>query len=199
MTGRAKFAIINRVNVVDLALRGDAFESRLIKYAERGFALAVPGLDLKMIDKKYLKLEQEKSSWGDYYTFKTADWEKWGRSRNLEKLMLADYICKKYGHCEELFPSRKKKQPRSKDDIDGFNIIINNVADKYPSKSKWRQLWPATMQLKALIDTSKNNVFRIEWHEGFIILFLLINYLTKLPRSYAKETSELQRMERQCF
>jgi hypothetical protein len=58
MTGRAKFAITNRINVVDLALRGDAFESRLIKYAERGFALAIPGLDLKTIDKKYLKLEK---------------------------------------------------------------------------------------------------------------------------------------------
>ena len=40
MTGRASFAITNRVNCCDLSLRGDAFESRLIKYAERGFALA---------------------------------------------------------------------------------------------------------------------------------------------------------------
>lgn len=140
MTGRASFAITNRVNCCDLSLRGDAFESRLIKYAERGFALSIPGLDLKKVDRKYLKLEQEKSSWGDYMTFKTNDWEKWGESRNLERLMLADYICKNYGCVEDLFPNRKKGQPRSKDDIDGFNIITNGNNDTYPTRSKWRQV-----------------------------------------------------------
>ena len=147
-------------------MRGDAFESRLIKYAERGFALAIPGLDLKKIDKKYLNLPQVKSPWGNYLTFTTDGWGKWGDARNLEKLMLADFICKKYRRCEELFPSRKKNQPRCKDDIDGFNIITNNIKDSYPSRNKWRQLFPATMQMSALVNTSKNNIFRIEWHEG---------------------------------
>ena len=45
-TERSNRALVTRVNIVDVAYRSWSFEKRLIKYAKRGFAIGVPGLDL---------------------------------------------------------------------------------------------------------------------------------------------------------
>ncbi len=47
---RSVRALQHRVNVVDLSRRSLTYESRLLKYADRGFAIAVTHLDLKQVD-----------------------------------------------------------------------------------------------------------------------------------------------------
>ena len=46
---RARRAINGRINVVDESRQSLTYESRLLKYALRGFALSVPGLDLSKL------------------------------------------------------------------------------------------------------------------------------------------------------
>ena len=47
---RARRAVNGRINVVDPSRQSVSYETRLLKYAERGFAVAVPGLDPRRID-----------------------------------------------------------------------------------------------------------------------------------------------------
>jgi len=48
-----------KVNIVNLELRGAAYENRLTKYATRGFAVGVPGLDVSdLIDDAYFKVRK---------------------------------------------------------------------------------------------------------------------------------------------
>ena len=54
---RAGAAVNQKVNIVNLELRGAAYENRLTKYASRGFAVGVPGLDVNdLIDDAYFKV-----------------------------------------------------------------------------------------------------------------------------------------------
>lgn len=47
---RAKRAICKRFNLVDMSRRSLTYETRLYKYAKRGFAVAVPGLQRQLIE-----------------------------------------------------------------------------------------------------------------------------------------------------
>ena len=47
---RARRAVNGRINVVDPSRQSVTYETRLLKYAERGFAIAVPGLEPQRID-----------------------------------------------------------------------------------------------------------------------------------------------------
>ena len=47
---RARRAVNGRINVVDPSRQSVTYETRLLKYAERGFAVAVPGLEPQRID-----------------------------------------------------------------------------------------------------------------------------------------------------
>lgn len=47
---RAHHAITSQVNTVDMTRRSPSYESRLAKYASRGFEVAVPGLQRSRID-----------------------------------------------------------------------------------------------------------------------------------------------------
>ncbi|KYQ89839.1 hypothetical protein DLAC_09816 [Tieghemostelium lacteum] len=42
---RARDAIVNGINIVDMSRRSTTYETRLFKYAKRGFAVKVPGFD----------------------------------------------------------------------------------------------------------------------------------------------------------
>jgi hypothetical protein len=55
ITKRAAIAIASKVNTINLEIRGEAYENRLIKYAERGFGIGVPRLRQLNLDKEYEK------------------------------------------------------------------------------------------------------------------------------------------------
>ena len=48
---RSLEALALRINTVDLTIRSNTTENRLLKYAERGFAINVPNLDRRKVDK----------------------------------------------------------------------------------------------------------------------------------------------------
>ncbi|CAB9509719.1 SH3KBP1-binding protein 1 [Seminavis robusta] len=56
-TPAAQRALMTGTNMADPERRSGNYETRLAKYAERGFFVAVPGLDLKRVDKRYLRNE----------------------------------------------------------------------------------------------------------------------------------------------
>ena len=63
-TQRSRAAINAKRNTVNLMLRGAAYENRLVKYAQRGFGIVVPGLNKGEIDGENLAVKMGKSSWG---------------------------------------------------------------------------------------------------------------------------------------
>jgi hypothetical protein len=165
-TGRAMRAIQTRLNIVDLSIRGDAYENRLLKYAERGFAIAVPGLLKDKIDTEFISLVQEESRWNKgYLEYNGAAWSKWTEARHLMRLLLGDHICTSHGYIGQAFASRNKHVERNPDEISEYKILMNNAAsnDQYPGPTKkyGKTIWPATMQLSSL--SSPTGPFRIEW------------------------------------
>ena len=59
---RAGQAVNQKVNIVNLELRGAAYDNRLTKYATRGFAVGVPELDVSdLIDDAYFKVRKNLS------------------------------------------------------------------------------------------------------------------------------------------
>ena len=60
ITPRAIAAITTRVNTVDLSIRGESYELRLLKYVERGFAIGVPRLVRAKLSDSYLQHRVEK-------------------------------------------------------------------------------------------------------------------------------------------
>lgn len=63
-TARAASAVAHRVNIAVPEKRSWTYESRLIKYAKRGYAIAVPGLDWSLVPEELggPKLEQEEEA-----------------------------------------------------------------------------------------------------------------------------------------
>ena len=112
ITERAVEALRTRINTVNLAIRGECYEMRLLKYAERGFAICAPGLERNDIDRDWFRITVEKCAWGDYETTTTRDFAKWAQAQNMERLLLAEAISRQTGGwIDNSFASRKKKIP----------------------------------------------------------------------------------------
>ena len=60
-TRRAAASILTRVMTVDMSRRSPSYESRLAKYAERGYEIRVPSLDRRKIDPQLYERSFEKT------------------------------------------------------------------------------------------------------------------------------------------
>jgi hypothetical protein len=132
-TGRALKAISTRINTVDLSIRGENDENRLLKYAERGFAIAVPGLDVSKLDRDHTKLKRRTVNYrGEPEdAYESESWEFWAQSRNLLRLCLGEYIAQTERYIETPFPGRMHGRSRNGNDysIESWSIRTNSVED----------------------------------------------------------------------
>jgi len=104
-----------------LQLRGAAYESRLTKYATRGFAVGVPGLDLSLVDHAYFKVKMEKNDYGSTdYIGPGWSWGKWQNSAGtLERLLLNEAAAEAVGFLNP-FQGRFRKEVKQVDRIKHF-------------------------------------------------------------------------------
>ena len=178
ITERGITAVRTKINVVNLAIRGDAYEHRLIKYAERGFGIGVPGLQhsLAQIDQKWIKIPAVDT------TIDGDGWGKWSDSAGLERLLMCEHLVKVLGGVlYKPFPKRRRHivQVQQEDPSElEYKMMINpNEAganlDTYPTtKSSGAKVFAATSNLATLgLDASKGeatatNKFRVQWRMG---------------------------------
>ena len=173
ITPRCITALRTRINTVNLEIRGESYECRLLKYVERGFAIGIPLLDASRIDREHLTLKMKKHEWYDGESLTGGDWAKWGESEGLERLLMAISIARQSGGViERAFPGRQRggkgrertlqmklvPYPRGPG---GFGAI----RDSYPSHDKaGNPIWPATTKLEAIRRSEKP--FEVAWLEG---------------------------------
>ena len=149
---RAGVAMNQKVNIVDLTLRGAAYEHRLTKYATRGFAVGVPGLDKSdIIDANYFKVKSEANSWGGTsFVGDGWSWNKWQEcTGTLERLLLNEAIGKSEGYLDNPFPGRLRKEVFPADKVKQ-NILITPTGhdiDQYPlQRGGTETIFPATLR-----------------------------------------------------
>ena len=92
ITPRAIAAITTRVNTVDLSIRGESYELRLLKYVERGFAIGVPRLVRAKLSDSYLQHRVEKDEFFGGTTLSDDGWDRWGNASCLAKLIMAENL-----------------------------------------------------------------------------------------------------------
>ena len=63
ITPRAVNAIRTKTNVINLVIRGENYECRLLKYVERGFAIGIPRLDNSRRDREHLSFKFDEHEW----------------------------------------------------------------------------------------------------------------------------------------
>ena len=81
ITPRAVAAISTKVNVINLGIRGECYEHRLLKYVERGFAIAAPQYNPSHRDREHLQIDIGEHEWYEGLTLTSAGWGKWGDAR----------------------------------------------------------------------------------------------------------------------
>jgi len=160
LTERCVEALRTRVNTVNLDIRGECYEMRLLKYAERGFAICVPGLDRNALDRDWFRIELVKSDWGDYETTTSRDFSKWSKAENLERLLVAEAISRETGGwLDDTFPGRRRNMGAGASVIQRFayhitpNVLASDVVDNYGAMGNTKdgaKVYPATTQLGVL-------------------------------------------------
>jgi hypothetical protein len=111
ITPRAIAAITTRVNTVDLSIRGESYELRLLKYVERGFAIGVPRLVRTAIDREHLSFKfGEHPWWGGISIDSSEGWRRWTFATGLELLLMAEEssspeASKAMGRCRGHYPA----------------------------------------------------------------------------------------------
>ena len=171
-TPRACAAISTRVNLINLNIRGKAYENRLLKYAERGFAIGVPRLrELPSLDRDHLTFVLEKDSWGlrDHESLGSKGWNKWSKSSNLERLLMAQNLGRQIGIIEKPFRGRQRNEiGRDKVPLQ-FKYIPVGLADTYSGgSSRGQKQWPATSQVGAFHQAGPQSVWLVKWQPGNI-------------------------------
>ena len=136
---RAGVAVNQKVNIVDLQLRGAAYEHRLTKYATRGFAVGVPGLDKSdIIDEDYFKVKCEANTWGGTdFVGHGWSWSKWQECPGtLERLLLNEAIGASEGALETPFAGRLRKEVLPVDKVKHILLMpTGHDIDMYPMQS----------------------------------------------------------------
>ena len=142
-TKRGVRALTHKVNIVDLSLRGGAYENRLIKYAARGFMIGVPGLEPSKVDSVNTNVAYKKTSWGGIdFTGDGFSYTKWEESgKKLLRILLMEQISVKMGYFDEPFPGRLKREP-CEDMVRRYHRI--STGDEYPSHHYVRDRGPLT-------------------------------------------------------
>ena len=85
VTPRAAEAIRTKINTVNLSIRGECYEHRLLKYAERGFAIQVPLLERPRLNREHMSFQYE-DAFG-YRSIGSNGWKKLSEAVGLEKLV----------------------------------------------------------------------------------------------------------------
>jgi hypothetical protein len=179
LTPRCVESIRNKVNTVSLDIRGDAYENRLLKYAERGFSIAVPKLRgiLSELDGKYIKIEVEDCQyWG--VNMDGSGWARWASSENLERLLMAEHLSDKMQIIYKPFSGRMRRvkhiDPEAAECIQ-YKVLVNPsvaAADSYPASDPYNKqaIFPATTQLSSLglgmNESPCSTKFSVSWRFG---------------------------------
>jgi hypothetical protein len=167
-TPRARAAINSKLNVVNLSLRGSAYENRLVKYAQRGFAIGVPGLDKSKINFENVRVRLERSSWGGWNDFSGDgfSWGKWEDSKcSLLRILLMEQIASTVGYFDEPFLGRLKKEPMPAiEEVKRFHFLSD---DDYPvSYRKGPANYAASTKLVDLVGQAAKGALKTTWQEG---------------------------------
>ena len=179
-TQRCIQALRTHVNVVNLNIRGDAYENRLLKYATRGFGIGVPGLKqvLSSVDGNWTRPEISACGFRGEITLDGDGWERWASSANLTRLLIARHLAKKLVVIETPFAGRLRHATGR--DLEASEHVklrfiaapgaLGAISDSYPSHDKTHKpICPATSQLSCLglgsseVATGK---FGVEWRFG---------------------------------
>lgn len=169
ITPRCIAALRTRVNTINLQIRGEAYECRLLKYVERGFAIGIPSLDKSKSDREHLAFEL-KPGWNDYDELDGEGWSKWGDSAGLERLLMAENLARlQNGIIERPFPGRQRKGTGRERELHMKIVPYPNsfgpVRDSYVSHDKaGNPIWPATTKLEAI--KRGEDKFAVRWAEG---------------------------------
>lgn len=147
-TPRAVCAVATRTNTINLSIRGAAYEYRLLKYAERGFGVGVPGLEAERLDREHLAIEMH----ADKYCVRpdNESSRKWQEAEGLERLLLADRWARAAGGVllRSDFPNRERRFRETNVEADAmhFRLLPNGVGDFYSlasAKTAAKHGWPA--------------------------------------------------------
>ena len=125
---RAIEALKTRINVVDLDIRSDTTENRLLKYAERGFAINVTEFDRKRLDRTNLTFELAYSSWGGNMTLDGDDWGRLCDAQGIERLLAVESASNRWGGAvpDDAFKSRKRKVKKDPEDkACHYSMVVN--------------------------------------------------------------------------
>ena len=177
-TKRGVNAINTKINIVDLQIRGASYEARLLKYAERAFAIGVPGMDRSKLDSDHLSFtlgegELEKCPWSDdpdSLSLSGMGWRKWTDGGGLEKLLLAESLAKVLeGVIQNGFPGRRRSAKAKEYEKFSFKLSPHPATPKdgygkYVEKDKnGNPVWPATTRLLS-IERGEDG-WQVEWKE----------------------------------
>ena len=179
-TQRCIDALRTHVNIINLEVRGDAYENRLLKYATRGFGIGVPGLKqvLSLVDGNWTRPEVSACGYNGETTLDGDGWQRWADSDNLARLLMARHLAKKLIVIYTPFAGRQRQATGR--DLEASEHVkhrfiaapgaLGAVSDSYPSHDKTnRPICPATSQLSALgLGASEvaSGKFGIAWRFG---------------------------------
>ena len=171
-TPRAVQALRTKINTVDLQIRGECYEARLLKYVERGYAIGVPWLDRTKVDREHIAFKMEKCFYDKRRDTLTGDgWQKWGKAAGLEKLLLAEALGRAQdGIIEYAFPGRRRRQKAKEFEKLHFRLKpYPALKDTYggghlDNDKAGNPIWPATTHLVAL--ERGEGSFKVEWKPG---------------------------------
>lgn len=161
-------AISQQINTINLGVRGLCYEDRLLKYATRGFAIGVPRLKELSLDREYLECKLIKCEYGDYMTFSSNDWGKWGAAKNLARILMCERLAMLQGGVvEKAFPGRRRSSQYDKTKPLHFKFVPNAhlaISDAYDGGAGKTKRWPSTSQAAAFLQEGTR--WSIKWVAG---------------------------------
>ena len=166
-TARGRDALNAKLNIVNLQLRGAAYENRLVKYASRGFAVGIPLLDKTKIDRGNIAVKLGKSSWGGAdFVGSGFSWSKWeSSSGTLLRVLLMEQVARDVGYFAGAFPSRLKGEPTG-DEVEKHHMVTSSAADTYPLSSKGVTSYPSTLFPQDILGETARPRFSVTWRVG---------------------------------
>jgi hypothetical protein len=173
MFQRCVDAVRTKVNIVNLSIRGEAYENRLLKYATRGFGIGVPELkaNLSLIDGAWVRIPLDTTGCSGEKTMDGDGWARWAGSTNLTRLLMADYLAGKMVILEAPFAGRLRKAKdrdlEASEHIQHHFIVapgaLGAESDTYPQQdNRGRPICPST----TLLPDAAGGKFRVEWRFG---------------------------------
>lgn len=173
---RGSKALLTRLNTLNLNIRSDSTENRLLKYAARGFGIYIPQLLKNKIDRENAAkdLVPQKCDWGGGATLSGEGWGQITKSKYLSRILSVFTASQGFGGImpNGAFESRKAAQVNApEENVWRYKINDNPTGgggnrglDLYPGiSSKGVATWPATTKLEMI---ANNHDFRISWQVG---------------------------------